>query len=49
MRRGPGVQLPDRLGLELPFEMTASGLKLAENRRTRGAKMLEKDVGGDSR
>lgn len=42
------MQLPDRLGLELPFEITANGLKLAENRRARGVKMFEKDVGGAS-
>uniref|UniRef100_A0A8W7P321 Uncharacterized protein n=1 Tax=Anopheles coluzzii TaxID=1518534 RepID=A0A8W7P321_ANOCL len=52
VRRGPGVPapppLPLRPGLALPFEMTASGLKLAENRRTRGVKMFENDVGSDS-
>lgn len=47
VRRGPGVQLPDRLGLELPLDITANGLKLAENRRVR-VNILEKEVGGGS-
>lgn len=47
-RGPPGVQLPDRLGLELPpLDMTANGLKLAENRRVR-VNILEKEVGGGS-
>lgn len=45
VNRGP--ELPERLGLELPLDMTANGLKLAENRRVR-VNMLEKEVGGGS-